>query len=166
MPSSVAHALAAVATGQLLAPHPLPRRHWAWLTGTAVALDLDALGRPFGAGDLAWLGGHRALTHSVLAVVLLAGLLTWTAERRPGQHLARGGLWLGSSVALLTHPALDLLTSYGQGLTLWAPFSWHRVTVAWHPLTGLWPEIVGVWTPALLVLWLRWRRPGSVVAPA
>ena len=71
MPSSIAHASVAV----LLIPVLGVNNVTPWLIGvTAVAAtlpDLDAIGRPFGHGDVEWLGGHRAVTHSRAGRILI-----------------------------------------------------------------------------------------------
>jgi membrane-bound metal-dependent hydrolase YbcI (DUF457 family) len=43
--------------------------------------DLDASGRLWGSGDVQWLGGHRAFTHSVVFAVVFGGLLSLTLWR-------------------------------------------------------------------------------------
>ena len=56
MPSSVAHGLAAIALGTLFYPSERARLYATAAAGS-VLLDIDALGRPFGLGDVGWLGG-------------------------------------------------------------------------------------------------------------
>src|SRR5947207_10154757 len=65
MPSSIGHALVATAIGAPLAPAAPTRRYWIAGVLCAVLPDLDAVGHPFGWGDLGFLGGHRALSHSI-----------------------------------------------------------------------------------------------------
>lgn len=72
MPSSIAHYLVA---SVMMRCRPLRNsderlNHFAAVS--AVLLDLDAVGRPFGFPDIALLGGHRAITHSLVAALCLA----------------------------------------------------------------------------------------------
>ncbi len=89
--------------------------------------DLDAIVRLW-AGREGYLVHHRGFSHSLLGVglqaLLIAGALRWLGrrrERRTGEH---PGSWTGAlalgAVALFSHPALDLLNTYG--LRPWLPF--------------------------------------------
>lgn len=112
----------------------------ALVAGAAIALlpDLDVA-----AG---WIGGrfaewqhHRGLTHSLLfgpAVGPLLGWAIWRAERRrtgggSGDDTLRAWIWL-AILALITHPVIDLFTSYGTQL-LW-PLATTRFAVDALPI--------------------------------
>jgi len=150
MPSSIAHALTALPVGAALLPKDTPRRVWIAGLACAVVPDIDAIGRPFVLGDLTFLGGHRALTHSLpfaiaLSIVVVGSLCrhsTSTSECR----------WIAAFlfVATASHGLLDTLTIYGGGVALLAPFSMQRYTAPWHPLNSL-NEITWIWLPALVV---------------
>jgi hypothetical protein len=56
MPSSVAHAFTALVIGAAIIPRPVPRRVRIAGVACAVLIDLDAIGRPFGYPDVAWVG--------------------------------------------------------------------------------------------------------------
>jgi inner membrane protein len=101
---------------------------------------------------------HRGFTHSLFCAPLLApfgGWLAWYIERkrhppddaRPG----RLGVWiLVVGVALLSHPLLDVLTSYGTQLL--QPFSDRRFAIDAMPI------IDPIYTGCLLLgLWLAAR---------
>ena len=60
MPSSVAHGFVAIALGTVLRVPASVRSAWYVGIAAAVLLDLDAIGRPFGRGDLVRLDGHRS----------------------------------------------------------------------------------------------------------
>ena len=154
MPSSVAHGLAAVALGALFYPAERARLYGAAAAG-AVLLDIDAIGRPFGLGDLTWLGGHRALTHSLLFAAILAAILVLAACRGLDWRGRRMGAWGYFALAFALHGALDALTTYGDGVMFFAPFSASRYKAPWQPFHGILPEVVGVWLPALAILWYR-----------
>ena len=83
---------------------------WTALAVAAVVLDLDALPRIWGGGDIALLGGHRALTHS-LAFALFTGILLAFGIGCRG--FPRWRLAAVLAIAVATHAGLDALTSYG-----------------------------------------------------
>ena len=174
MASSIGHAAVALAIGAALRPAGrVPRRFWWLAAGAGVVPDLDALGRPFGAGDLAWLGGHRAFSHSLVFASLFAVALAFVvarAMRRDDDQpecASAGRLWLTFALATASHGLLDMLAAYGEGVTLLAPMSWTRFSAPWHPLDpaaaarghngpaqlvhGLLNEAAWVWLPALAV---------------
>ena len=152
MPSSVAHGLTALALGTALLPARAPRRLLYAGIAAAVLLDVDAIGRPFGRGDLEWLGGHRALTHSLIfAAALGAGLtLLWRQSQRTTSEQLRVYAFFVS--AMVSHGVLDAFTDYGEGIAFLAPLTWRRFDAPWAPFQGLWEEVVIVWLPAWLVV--------------
>ncbi len=134
-------ALLGATFGQALYGRQLGRRA-AWFGALGGALpDIDGvIVQPF--GELATWLYHRGVTHALWfgpVVGTLLGLATWHAYARrsarrpggtppptpdPGTPEARRA-WIGLFVvAILTHPLLDLFTSYGTQLL--APFSDHR----------------------------------------
>lgn len=155
MPSSVAHGLAAAALVSL-AFRGRPPRGALWAAAACAVLpDLDAIGRPFGRGDVAWLGGHRALTHSLaFAAALGTAVAALGFRRRPELAGRRRRLTLAAGLAAGTalHGALDALSTYGEGVQFLAPFSDLRVKAPWQPFEALLPEVALVWLPALAVL--------------
>lgn len=150
MPSSIAHALTALPVGAALLPTDIPRRVWIAGFACAVVPDIDAIGRPFGFGDLAFLGGHRALTHSLPFAIALSFVVVAFLCRHAAARKDCGRTTVLLVVATASHGLLDTLTAYGEGVTLLAPFSMQRYTAPWHPLNGL-NEITWIWLPALLV---------------
>ena len=84
-----------------------------------VAPDLDVLAGL--AGDWASLVHHRGLSHSLVVLSVLALPLGWALGRWLGEGEDTRA-WIGlSSWALVTHPLLDLFTSFGTQLL--APLS-------------------------------------------
>jgi inner membrane protein len=116
MASSWTHAVGAIAVASTLVPRATPSRAWIAIAVCAVVPDLDAIGRPFGAGDVAWLGGHRALTHSIPFAVALAAILCLTILRSVSGVTTRLLLCLALSLAIASHGLLDSLTTYGEGI--------------------------------------------------
>jgi membrane-bound metal-dependent hydrolase YbcI (DUF457 family) len=96
--------------------------------------DIDAIGRPFGGGDVAWLGGHRALTHSLLFAAALSALLSVTVLRLASGVQPRLVLWLALTLAIASHGGLDSLTTYGEGIQFFAPFTDARYWSPWRLL--------------------------------
>ena len=156
MPSSVSHALAAVAIGAPLAPPRTTPRYWVVGILCSVTLDLDAVGRVFGGGDLAVVGGHRALTHSLLFAVVVGMLATWTAFRDAHWDGARLRIAAYLILATASHGILDAFTSYGSGVAFLFPLTPVRYSSPWRPLNGL-NEALYIWTPAILLIAVAWR---------
>jgi inner membrane protein len=154
MPSSIGHALVAVTVAAALRPRPTPRRLWLVAAACAVVPDLDAIGWPFGLPAIAWLGGHRALTHSLLFAAGLGALVGAIYTRAPEWRGSRLRLCGILAIATATHGILDALTTYGAGVTFFAPFWWMRFKFGWEPLTGVFAEVLFLWLPAMCIL--RW----------
>ncbi|MGQ0767143.1 MAG: metal-dependent hydrolase [Gemmatimonadota bacterium] len=162
MPSSIAHGLTAAAIGFAFFPDERPRRVIAIAAVGAVLLDVDAVGRPFGLGDLAFLGGHRALTHSPVFALLLGSVIVAVAYRGSTWQSQQLRICLCLSLAFVAHGVLDAFTAYGEGVMFLAPFSAHRFKAPWLPFRGILPEIVGIWLPmAGLISYNRWRARSS-----
>jgi inner membrane protein len=102
---------------------------------------------------------HRGITHSLFFVAVAGpalGWLVWYHERwrDPGVDPTRRARWmLVVSLALLSHPLLDLCTSYGTQLLL--PFSNARLAIDAMPIID--PLYTGLLGLGLLVGWL-WAR--------
>ena len=98
-----------------------------WLAAASALLpDLDFVAA-LGGDPWAARFAHRGLSHSLLFCALAPVALAFFAARlgAPGRFRA---LYLCSFVAILTHPLLDLSTSYGT--RIFEPFSDARL--AWH----------------------------------
>ncbi len=96
-----------------------------WLIGANLP-DLDTISAFW--GRAAYLEHHRGISHSILGVVLQApvlALLFYFWLRWRGRPLTYAKLLGSATVALITHPALDLLNNYG--IRPWLPFdaSWY-----------------------------------------
>lgn len=161
MPSSFSHAMVAVAASSVVAPKRLLWRFI--LLGAMVAAlpDIDAIGRPFGMGDLEFLGGHRGFTHSFSFAAMLGLLVALSTRGRREWDGYR--IRLGIFVALVTasHGALDYLSRIGarEGVQFLSPFSRHRFTQTWHPIDGILGELIVLFIPLSVfsvLVWL-WR---------
>jgi inner membrane protein len=149
-----------------------------WRTGRVIGLtavaaatpDLDAIGRPFGHGDVPMLGGHRALTHSLFAAFVVAAIaLAFTSRDARPRDRWRVSLYVLLVVA--SHGLLDAFATYGEGVAFFAPFATLRWKSTWQLFDGLWSEMIALWIPAALVylLWLKPRlsvRDGRIFEPS
>ena len=158
MPSSVGHALTALAFGAVVLPRCTHWRIWAAGAASAVLLDIDAVGRPIGYGDVQWLGGHRGFTHSIVFGLGLSTVMLAMNRRWEGRFPTGLRLFMFFAVSTIAHALLDMVTTYGQGVALFAPFSWARIKSHWQPLHGIWPEITAIWIPSMLIIGLRGLR--------
>jgi inner membrane protein len=138
---------------------------WTVIAVTAILPDIDAIGRPFGLGDLALFGGHRALTHSLTAAAVLSFGAAHFLRRRSPPSRGLGRLWLALFLAAATHGLLDTLTDYGQGVALLAPWADARVK-AWPLLSGFGSDFLvfaSTWFLARLVIQRRgWPLPRAL----
>jgi membrane-bound metal-dependent hydrolase YbcI (DUF457 family) len=166
--------MSAVAVGALVLPSA-PPRVWTAVALCAILPDLDAIGRPFGRGDLALLGGHRALTHSLTAAAVLSLGAAYFLRRRSGASITLVPLWAGLFVATASHAVLDAFMRYGEGIAFLAPWSWARYRAPSPVLSGLASDLALFLTAAVVARvaiqlrgWpvpraLAWGRRASVV---
>jgi inner membrane protein len=110
---------------------------------------------------------HRGITHSLFFAPLAGpalGWLIWYRERARRGDPGRKSLWmLVITLALLSHPLLDLLTPYGTQLLL--PFSNARFAINAMPIID--PAYTLLLAIGLLMAWLpalRHRAPAAVIA--
>ena len=128
--------------------------------------DLDALA--YLRDPLFALTVRRGWTHGVLAVVLLpvllaAAMLAWERLARRNHHRALadpGALLLVAAIAVLSHPLLDLLNTYGVRLLM--PFSgrWFYADTLFIVDPWLWL----LFGAGAAIAWLRRRRGLSQAA--
>lgn len=92
------------------------------------------------AGPFAAWVHHRGITHSLffgpaMGALLALGLWLWwrqrEPDRRPDPQILASWVWL-TIAALITHPIIDLFTSYGTQLL--APLSSHRFAINAMPI--------------------------------
>lgn len=107
----------------------------------ANAPDIDIV--TLAGGPLNYLHYHRHLTHSVVAMPLMAILpvvLVWAVARRP---IRWGGAFLAALIAVASHLLLDYTNVYGIRLLL--PFSNAWLRLDWTPVVDPW-----IWSALLL----------------
>lgn len=107
--------------------------------------------------------GHRGISHSLPFAFVLSGVAAGLAARF--RHLHFGLLWAYFFFCMASHGLLDMLTSGGLGIALFAPFTNERYFFDIRPirvsaigvsdfLSGRWRSVMGselqwVWMPAL-----------------
>ncbi len=178
MPGLPSHVAAGAAIALTAAPRCIPARRALLLGGLLGAVpDLDLIGRLFGVAPTACILGHRGLMHSLPFAVLVGGIAAY-AVGSECRGRAKAGAILAFTLAIASHPLLDLLTATGPGVALASPFSCARTTVAWHPLDPATPaahaaalprkiwhylryELLFVMLPAVALIAWRWRARRS-----
>ena len=112
---------------------------------------------------------HRGITHSLFFAPVIGPLLGWlvwqrSRHRHPESGARERNAWmLVISLALLSHPLLDLLTPYGTQLLL--PFSNARFAINAMPIID--PVYTLLLGAGLLLAWLlRRKRDATPVALA
>ncbi|MBC6698916.1 metal-dependent hydrolase [Hymenobacter puniceus] len=159
MASIFGHCALGATLGKLLLPS---RRHWRyWLLAAACAFlpDADVIGFKFHV-PYASLWGHRGLTHSILAAVVVASVLAGLVRMlRPPGAPAIGRLWLLLFLATASHGVLDALTTGGEGVAFLSPFEQQRYFFPWRPLQvspiGV-KKFVGEWAARVLKSEFTW----------
>lgn len=157
------------------------------LAGTVLTMapDLDVAAFRFGI-PYEHMFGHRGISHSLLAALLTGGIAAAVGARIWRLHF--GLLWAYFFLCMASHGLLDMLTSGGLGIALFAPFTNERYFFDIRPirvsaigvsdfLNGRWRIVMGselrwIWLPSFALAaagfaanWLlgRFRRH---IAPA
>lgn len=178
---TLTHALSGALVGRLLAPRrsaaaspsAAPVAPWQAVATGAVAATFPDLDFVLGyVSELAYLRGHRGVTHSIVLLplwgLLLAALMSkfFARDRAtrawPGQGFA--ALYPVACAALAIHIAGDLITQFGTMIL--APFSDRRFGLGTTfiidlPLTGI--ILAGL---AASALWRRRRAPAAIALVA
>lgn len=176
---TLTHALSGALTGRLLARttaragRPSPAVWQAVLVGTAAAAfpDLDFVLRYV--SDLAWLRGHRGVTHSLILLPLWGFVIAWMMAGL--LRLFRGGgatapsprwqdLYLIACAALFVHVVGDLITQFGTMIL--APLSDRRFGFGTTFIIDL--GVSGILVAGLLAsaMWRKSRVPAALAAIA
>lgn len=179
MPSAFSHAVAAVALGRAYTSRTLPPRFWILSAACAIAPDIDVLSNRFGFDHTTMLG-HRGLTHSFFFAMVLSGLVTLLAFRKPVTGASRRSLFAVFLAAAVSHSVLDAMVDGTLGVAFLAPFSSVRFFLPWRPIlsspigwaffsqagaTTFMNEFVWVWVPSLIVILAPWIRSLFLAKP-
>ncbi len=174
MPTVFSHAIFAVITGKAGLKKSVT--FWIWILTAVCAMIPDAdvisfsFGVPYGS-----MFGHRGFTHSIIFAVLFGAFIAFIVDRFLDTQISLAKLFLFFSLAVFSHPFLDMLTDGGLGVALFAPFSDARFFFPFRPievspiglrffsgrgLSVILSEIIFVWFPAVLILLIAtvWRK--------
>ena len=150
---NLTHSLVAAVLGRIGLKRLSPRAMPAMIVAANLP-DIDSfVARGFGCEPIA---AHRGFTHGIGGLVtmpFLAVAIIWLWERlRPGKEgpLKLGGLALACFVAVLSHPLLDLMNTYGTRVL--EPFS-NR----WFYADTLFIMDPWIWIALILGLEMSWR---------
>jgi inner membrane protein len=136
----------------------LGRRALWWGALGGLLPDLDVLAVAFD-GPFGEFRYHRGITHSLWFGPVLGPLLgwgVWRLYRRRGRDPGPLAAWVGLfTLALFTHPLVDVCTAYGT--QLFAPFSLSRV--AWNAVGIIDPLYTGLLVLGLLAAWALRQQP-------
>ncbi len=168
MPTIFSHAVFAAVTGQAFLNKPVS--FWFWLLTAVCAIipDADVIGYSFGV-QRGGMFSHRGFTHSIVFAVLFGVFAAFIARKFLKAPYSFAKLAVFFSLAVLSHPLLDMLTDGGSGAALFSPFTNERFFFPWRPievspmglrffgsrgLTVILSEFLWVWIPALSFLLL------------
>lgn len=164
MPTVMSHAVVGIALGTL--PSFPARRRLFWILSATLPVlpDLDVLGLTFGIRfHSMW--GHRGISHSLTAALLIGLLTALLVHRRLGTRLAPLTLYFALITA--SHGVLDAFTSGGPGVAFWAPFDDARYFFPWRPIpvSPLAANFISEWgwrvfRAELMLIWF----PSAIVA--
>jgi inner membrane protein len=108
-----------------------PARSMAIFSGLAILPDADYLVVALGAPNEGPIG-HRGAAHSLVLVLLAAGVALMVAGRA---RLPAGRLALTVALVVASHAVLDAMTGGGsRGVPLLWPLSFHRFEAPWRPI--------------------------------
>ncbi|WP_420456718.1 metal-dependent hydrolase [Rubrivirga sp.] len=131
---SLTQAVLGAAVGEAVAGPRIGRRAALWGAVAGTLPDLDVLAYPL-LDPASQLVVHRGTTHGLAFGLVVGAALGWAGwrlarwrARATGREPGTPGLWIALwTLALVTHPLLDVFTVYGTQLL--APFSRHPFAV-------------------------------------
>ena len=131
------HALASLALSRALFPRA-PKVLWAWTIPAGVIADADVFSSL--AGPSAYLNWYRTYTHSLLAAVCIAALLSIayraTASPELRARLSVATIFLLTLLVQLLHLAMD--AAQWQGVEIFWPLRFRRFAADWLPTIDPW----------------------------
>lgn len=164
MPTILTHPAIPLALGVVLGPNRISRRLLLAGMVAAIVPDMDVIAFKLGI-EYANQLGHRGASHS-LVFALALGMLAALAA--PWLQAKRWVTFAFVSIACVSHPLLDMLTTGGLGAAIWWPFSDQRhffpvqfirvspLTMARvlgpAGLTVIKSELLWVWLPCLSLM--------------
>ena len=164
MPTVMTHAAVGVALGTLTSFPARWRLFWIVAAVLPMLPDLDVIGLTFGI-HVHSMWGHRGITHSLAAALLIGVVTARLVHRRLGARLVP--LAVCFVVITASHGLLDAFTNGGPGVAFFAPFDETRYFFPWRPVpvSPLSTHFFSAWgwrvfEAELLLIWL----PAATVA--
>ena len=134
MPSAFAHAVSAAAIGGWFNYPGKPWKFWLLAIFCSAIPDADVITFAFNIPYEHWLG-HRGFFHSITFAVILGVLVTFLFYRTTSLLSSQGiGLICVFTLCTFSHGILDMLTSGGEGIALFAPFDNTRYFFSFRPI--------------------------------
>ena len=109
---------------------------------------------------VAYLRGHRGITHSLLLLPVWAALLAWLFSTIGRRREYLKPFFVVSAAAIAVHVGGDLITSFGT--TLLAPLSDRRFALSTTFIIDLWFSGIALAGVVATLLLPRWRLPAVV----
>lgn len=122
MPTILTHPAIPLALGVVLGPNRISRRLLLAGMVASIVPDMDVIAFKLGI-EYANQLGHRGASHSIVFALALGMLAALAA---PWLNTKRWVAMAFVSVACVSHPLLDMLTTGGLGAAIWWPFSDQR----------------------------------------
>jgi inner membrane protein len=163
---TLTHALCGAVIARVVAPSPGRRTVDAPVVpGLGACLTVGAVAGAFpdvdfvlnSVSSMAYLVGHRGVTHSLLLLPVWAALLAFVLARLPGQRQYLWAFFTICAAAIGAHVAADLITNFGTMLL--APLSDRRFALSTTFIIDLWFTGILVAGLALTLALPRWRLP-------
>ncbi len=130
MASAFGHAASAIGLGKLFSKNSRSLKVFILGVISAIFPDVDVIAYKFGMDGLD-LFGHRGFTHSFFFAMLWAFLLLCVFHKKqPKLDKIRLGFFY--FIAMSTHGLLDAMTTGGNGIAFFAPFSAERYFFPWR----------------------------------
>ena len=112
----------------------MPKRFWVLAVLCSILPDFDAIGFKLGVPyESFW--GHRGFTHSLVFALLVALVVLLLFFREYARDVS---MWwqlvLFFFLITTSHAILDMLTSGGHGVAIFAPFDNTRYFFPWRPI--------------------------------
>ncbi len=125
MASAFGHAASAFGLGKLFPQKIIPAKVYVLGIISAILPDIDVIAYKFGIGQYGesiW--GHRGFTHSFFAALLWMIILLLVFHRKEVNKLIIGSYYF---LTTASHGLLDAMTTGGDGIAFFAPFSSERL---------------------------------------
>jgi len=124
------HAIAAIGIGKLFPKKAITRKVFVLGAVSAMIPDVDVMAFQFG---IQWesMWSHRGFTHSIFFAIVWALILLVVFHRKAlfTNKYRLGGYYF---LATISHGLLDAITTGGNGITFFAPFSAERYFLPWR----------------------------------